>query len=225
MTFSSKLQAETASLLERILDLPFNRELAAGTLSAERFQHYVVQDALYLVEYARVLAHLAALAPEPSAIALFAKAAEGAVLVERSLHASYFALFDIAPEQVATAEPSLTCQAYTDFLHASASRDGFAVGAAAILPCFRIYWDVGRRIAAATVPENPYAAWIDTYADPAFGDAVLAAEAAVDQAALAASATTQATMAKAYHRSARYEWLFWDSAYRLEIWPVEHRHP
>ena len=220
MTFSATMQAETAGLLQRIMDLPFNRELAAGTLSGERFRHYVVQDALYLIEYARVLARLAASAPDPASIALFAKAGEGAILVERALHERYFVQFDIQSAQAQAAKASLSCQAYTDFLHASTARDGFAVGAAAILPCFRIYWNVGRKIASSTASGNPYAAWIDTYADPNFGEAVMAAEAVVDRTATAASPTTREAMRGAYHCSTCYEWLFWDSAYRMETWPV-----
>jgi thiaminase/transcriptional activator TenA len=218
--FSARMRAETADLLERILDLPFNRELADGSLETARFQNYVIQDAIYLLEYGRVLARIAAVAPDADTVALFAKSAEGAILVERALHASYFEQFGITAEQVAAAEPSPTCLAYTDFLQASVARDGLEVGAAAILPCFRIYWDVGRRIAEVTVPDNPYAAWIDNYSDQTFGDAVLAAEAAVDRMAEAAGEATRARMRRAYHRCAQYEWMFWDSAYRMAGWPV-----
>jgi thiaminase/transcriptional activator TenA len=219
-SFSALMREETADLLERILALPFNRELAGGTLESRRFQHYVVQDAIYLLEYGRVLARIASVAPEPDTIALFAKSAEGAIHVERALHASYFQLFGITSEQVAKAEPSPACLAYTDFLQASIGRDGLAPGVAAILPCFRIYWDVGRRIAGITVADNPFSAWIETYADQSFGDAVLAVEAVADRLAEDASTGTRTLMRRAYHRSAQYEWMFWDSAYRMESWPV-----
>ena len=43
--------------------LPFNTELAAGTLSRERFQGYIVQDALYLAQYSRILAIAGARGP------------------------------------------------------------------------------------------------------------------------------------------------------------------
>ncbi|WP_027135950.1 thiaminase II [Geminicoccus roseus] len=219
-SFTATMRHETADLLERILALPFNRELADGTLETARFQNYVIQDALYLLEYARVLARVASVAPEPAMISLFAKSADGAIEVERALHASYFELFGIRPEQVEQAEPSPTCLAYTDFLQASISRDGFEVGAAAILPCFRIYWDVGCRIKEVTVADNPFSAWIDNYSDQAFGDVVLAVEAMLDGVAEQVSAATRARMRQAYHRSTQYEWMFWDSAYRMETWPV-----
>lgn len=218
--FSSAMRAATADLLQRILDLPFNRGLADGTLPQATFVHYVVQDALYLAEYSRVLAALAGKAPERDALLAFAGSAQGAIAVEQALHERYFAEFGVSPAQVASSRASPSCRAYTDFLHAAVHRDGFAVGTAAVLPCFRIYWDVGQAIAARAVPDNPYAAWIATYSDAAFGQAVARAEAVADRAHERAGEAERALMREAYLRSAVYEWLFWDAAWRLESWPI-----
>lgn len=219
--FSERAWSETSDLYRRILDLPFNRELAAGTLAEERFRFYITQDALYLTQYARVLAVASAKAPDADAMQFYAKAAETALVVERALHGGFFAKFGIDPAEAAAAEPSPTCCAYTNFLLATALQDGYAVLTAAVLPCFWIYWEVGKHIAAAARPDNPYRAWIDTYADPGFGEAVEQAIALADRAAESASAQERARMLGMYKRSAQYEWMFWDSAYRREAWPVE----
>jgi len=63
--FSERAWQATAGLRQKILDLPFNRELASGTLSQARFQFYMIQDALYLEQYSRALAVAAAKAPDP----------------------------------------------------------------------------------------------------------------------------------------------------------------
>ena len=218
--FSERAWTETSDLYRRILDLPFNRELAAGTLSQERFQFYMTQDALYLTQYARALAAASAKAPDIEAMQFFAKAAETALVVERALHGGFFAKFGVDPADAAAAEPSPACYAYTNFLLATALQDGYAALAAAVLPCFWIYWEVGKHIAAIARPDNPYRAWIDTYADPAFGEAVKTAIAIADRAAGAASAEERRAMLDRFKRSAQYEWMFWDSAYRREAWPV-----
>jgi thiaminase/transcriptional activator TenA len=62
--FSDEAWQRTAQLREAIHKLPFNTELAAGTLSRARFQAYIVQDALYLSQYSRALAIAAAKAPD-----------------------------------------------------------------------------------------------------------------------------------------------------------------
>ena len=66
--FTDALWAEIQPTYEAILDLPFNRELAAGTLSRERFIFYMVQDAHYLTHFARALAVTAARAPDADAL-------------------------------------------------------------------------------------------------------------------------------------------------------------
>ena len=67
--------------------LPFNTELAAGTLAPERFRFYILQDAIYLGEYARVLAIAAAKAPDAATVQVFAGGAAQAIAVEQALHA------------------------------------------------------------------------------------------------------------------------------------------
>jgi thiaminase/transcriptional activator TenA len=219
--FSARAWQTTEPLYRKILELPFNRELAAGTLAPERFQFYMLQDALYLEQYARALAVASTKAPDPDAVQFFARAAEQALVVERALHGGFFERFGIDSRDAAAAEPSPTCYGYTNFLLAIALRDGYATLAAAILPCFWIYWEVGKHIATEAAADNPYQAWIDTYSDPGFGDAVETAIALADRAAGNASQTEQASMLDAFTRSAQFEWMFWDSAYRLETWPIK----
>ena len=209
----------TADLYRRTLDLPFNRELAAGTLAPERFRFYVIQDALYLKEYSRALSAAAVRAPDPEAMEQFNSSAHGAIAVERTLHGGFLDQFGVDPEDAAAAEPSPTCYGYTNFLLALAHTGSYEQLVAAILPCFWIYWRVGREIAGAARPDNPYRPWIDTYSDPAFGEATEAVKAIADRAAEAAP-NRRAAMLAAYRRSAQFEWMFWDSAYRLEAWPV-----
>lgn len=218
--FSERAWNATSGLYRRILDLPFNRELADGTLSPERFQFYITQDALYLAQYAKVLAAAAARAPDNGDMAFFAKAAEQVVVVERALHEGFLQRFGVTAEDLAAAEPSPSCFGYTNFLHATAQQGSYAGLVAAVLPCFWIYWEVGKHIAATARGDNPYQAWIDTYSDPGFGEAVKRAIAICDRAADGASAAEESAMMRAYARCARYEWMFWDSAYRQEPWPV-----
>jgi thiaminase (transcriptional activator TenA) len=218
--FSATMRARSAAMLERIVAHPYNRALVAGTLASDVFTQYVVQDALYLVEYGRVLATLAAKAPDAERVLQFSRATEGAIVVERQLHGGFFAQFGIDPADAARASASPSCQAYTDFLLTSVHRDGYAVGLAAVLPCYRVYYDVGLRLAAEEQPGNPYAAWIATYSDAAFGEAVLAVEATADRAWDSAGSIERSRMIAAYDRSVVYEWMFWDSAWRREVWPV-----
>ena len=218
--FTEAMWAEIRPIFEATLALPFNRELAAGTLARERFLFYMIQDAHYLGAFARALAVAAAKAETPEAQIKLAGSARDAILVERALHEGFFRDFGVTPERFAATPPSPTCSGYSDFLLATAFQHPFAVAVAALLPCFQIYHEVGKRLHAVAAPANPYQRWIDTYQDEAFGDSVREVLALTDAAHAAASAADRAKMRAGYLKAVRYEWMFWDSAYRLEAWPV-----
>lgn len=222
MSFTARADEATAKLRAEMMRLPFNIELAQGSLSSERFQFYLVQDARYLVGFARALAVASARAEHPDEVAFFAHAANEAVVTERALHADYFQRYGLTDADVAAVRTSPTGLAYTSYLLATAQSGGYAELIAALLPCFAVYHEVGTAILARQDGrDNPYRAWIDTYADEEFGKAVQSCRAAVNAAAERVGEHTVERMRAALLTATEYEWLFWDSAYRMERWPTE----
>ena len=220
MSFCADAWARNLPLYERTLSHPFNTELAAGTLSRDRFRQYMIQDAHYLTAFGRALAVAAAKADDADAIVQFSEAAKVAIIVERSLHADYFSEFGVSAEEFEATPLSPGCHHYTSYLIATAWSAPYPVVLAALLPCFWIYAEVGRDILARAAKPNPYQAWIDTYAGEEFHEAVRDVVLTTDKAADRASADTVAAMHEAYQLAAELEWMFWDSAYRLETWPT-----
>jgi thiaminase/transcriptional activator TenA len=218
--FSEAAWQCTTQLRHAIDELPFNIELAAGRLSRDRFQGYIVQDALYLAQYSRILAIAGARGPDAETLRAFGSCALEAVAVEQALHERYLTEFGVDPSRLADAETSPDCLGYTSFLLATAYHEPWEVLVAALLPCFWIYWDVGSRVARHAAADNPYRAWIDTYADEAFGDAVRTVIGITDRAAEATTAAIRSRMMTAFVRSTQYEWLFWDGAYQRRGWPL-----
>jgi thiaminase/transcriptional activator TenA len=218
--FSREAWNRNAVLYETIRTLPFNAQLASGALSESRFKHYITQDAHYLVGFGRALALAAAKAPDADRIVQFAKAAEGALVVERALHGSFFKQYGITAQLFAQTPLSPACHHYVCYLLATAYAEPYEVLLAALLPCFWIYAEGGRDIHARAAAANPYRAWIDTYAGEEFHAAVRAMIAATDAAAKEVNSPLRARMHAAFTRAAQLEWVFWDSAFRLEAWPV-----
>ncbi|MEM6762828.1 MAG: thiaminase II [Pseudomonadota bacterium] len=218
--FSADAWERNLALYEAIRTMPFNNDLADGSLSVERFKQYIVQDAHYLIGYARALSLGAAKATEPEDIVEFSGAANTAIVVERALHGSFFADWGITPDEFSKSPVSPTTDHYVSFLIATAYGEPYPVVLAAVLPCFWVYAEVGKDIIGRAAPNNPYQAWIDTYAGDEFQDAVRRAIAATDKAAATASPHVRASMHAAYTRSCQLEWMFWDSAYHLKAWPA-----
>lgn len=218
--FSERAWDANRGLYEQIVNLPFNQELLRGTLSRPRFEHYIVQDAHYLEGFARALALASAKAPHPDGVVQLARAAEEAIVVERNLHSEFFGRFGISQQDFAAAQPTPVCEHYVSYLLRVASLEPFEVAAAALLPCFWVYREVGAHIHERAALDNPYMAWIDTYAGADFDRAVDAAIAITDEVAAAASPAIHAQMHHAFRRAMQLEWMFWDSAYREMSWPV-----
>jgi thiaminase (transcriptional activator TenA) len=218
--FSPEAWERNAAIYDTIRTMPFNAQLASGSLSEARFKHYITQDAHYLVGFGRALTLAAAKAPDADRIVQFAKAAEGALVVERALHGSFFKQYGITAQAFAQTPLSPACHHYVCYLLATAYAEPYEMLLGALLPCFWIYAEVGRDIHARAAAANPYQAWIDTYAGEEFHAAVRAVIATTDAAAAEASTSLRARMHAAFTRSTQLEWMFWDSAFRLETWPV-----
>ena len=111
-------------------------------------------------------------------------------------------------------------------LTAVAATESYAVGAAAALPCFWIYAEVGRALAASAAqvlaadPNHPYAQWVTTYDAPEFQESASRARELVDEAAAHAGERERAAMATAFTVATRFELLFWDTALNPQPWPA-----
>ena len=218
MTFSQDVWQRNLDLYQKILALPFNQELAAGTLDSQAFCHYVIQDAHYLLAYGRALAVAAAKAYEADDVIQFSEAAKIAIIVERSLHKDFMQAFAITKTEFESTPLTLACHHYTSFLTATAWSESYPVVLAALLPCFWIYAEVGNDIVSQSVENNPYQAWVDTYSGEEFHTAVRNVIATVDKVAARCDADTLAKMHAASSMGAKLEWLFWDSAYQQREW-------
>lgn len=220
MLFSAQLWQQHADIYQKILAHPFNQQLSQGTLSQSAFQHYMIQDAHYLVAYGRALAVCAAKAFDAKDVIQFAEAAKLAIVFEREMHDSFLTQFNVNQAEFENTPLTLACHHYTSFLTATAWSESYPVVLASLLPCFWIYAEVGRDIVKQSVANNPYQAWIDTYAGEEFHTAVGEVVATIDRVAARCDEDTLAKMHQAYRRGAELEWLFWDSAYHEQTWPL-----
>lgn len=216
MKFTERLWQDIAPIYDSILQHGFVNELMAGSLPTAMFQYYIQQDALYLADFSRALNQLAARSISTDDVLQFTQFAQNAILVERALHETYFSLYAIEP----TSTKMPACFAYTNYLLATTSLQSVAVGAAAVLPCFWIYRQVGKYIYQRAIQENPYRAWIDTYAGEAFDESVNKMLTITDRLAEMAGPTEQKLMQDAFRTSSQLEWYFWNDAYTQNHWQV-----
>lgn len=215
--FSDELAALAEPLLEAQLAHPFVRGIADGTLDHERFRHYVRQDYVFLVDYARLLALGCARAPRLEEMERFADLAQGILRTEMDLHRSYAEEWGIAREELEREAPAPTTRAYVDFLLRTAALGDYAELVAALLPCMWGYHEIGRRLAAEGRPdEERYARWIELYAGEEFGGLATWCRTLTDAVADGAGEDARERMREAFRVSTAFELRFWEAAWTLE---------
>ncbi|HEU5420351.1 MAG TPA: thiaminase II [Streptosporangiaceae bacterium] len=218
--FSGELWDGISDIYAAILAHPFLTGLTDGSLSRDAFAFYVVQDALYLRGYAQALAEVGARAPDIQITEIFARHAAGIVTVERQLHDSLMSSLGIDPALGEAAEPAPTTLAYVSYLLSSVRGGSFAEGIGTVLPCYWIYWEVGKELLRRGSPDPRFQQWIDTYSGEEYADQVREVLAVTDDLGRGLGPAERARVRQHFRATSRYEWMFWDMGYRQERWPV-----
>ena len=219
--FSGYLRRQAARVWQAIERHPFLIELHAGTLPIDRFTYFVLQDYVYLLDFAQVLCHGGAKAPDLATLELFARHALGAVEVERSFHKGFGKTVGLSEHDLDKVSKAPVTQAYIAQLQSAARAGTLGELVAAVLPCYWIYGEAGRRL-YRNRPRTPriYRDWIETYASKSFWGPVQEQIALADKLGAVAGKQEKIRMVEHFILSSRYELMFWEQAYRMERWPV-----
>jgi len=200
---------------------PFVRGIGDGSLDLERFSHWVRQDYRFLIEYSRLFGLAAARAPDLDTLGRFADLLQATARTEMDLHRAYAREFGITEAELEREPMAPTTRAYTDFLIRVAATGDFVELAAALLPCMWGFAEIGQALKAHGLPAEPrYAKWIEMYADPGFAALAEWCRALVNRLAEGAGEAGRRRIEEAFLTSSRYEYLFWEMAWRRETWPV-----
>ena len=213
--YTDELRSLAAGIWEAQHAHPFVQGIGDGTLDAERFRHFVRQDYVYLVEYARLLSLACARAPRLAWMRRFAELAESTLGSEMDMHREFATAWGISAEELEYERATPTTRAYTEFLLRTAALGDLAELVAALLPCMWGYAEVGRALAPRS-RDNPYSAWIEMYSSPEFAAHAGWCRALTDELATGLDDTGRARMLEAFLQSSRHELAFWDMAWRLE---------
>ena len=218
--FTAELWQSIDPIYRAILDHPFLKGLTDGSLPEASFRYYIVQDALYLRDFARCLAVAAAKSPEDAWCEMFSEHAKMALVVERALHESFFAGWGLTEDAVYQTPVAPTNLAYTSYLIRVAYSSPFEELLAALLACYWIYWEVGKNLEAKGSRNPLYQRWIDTYASEEYATVVQQVLGVMNQSVADLPESRLAPLRRHFTTTSRYEWMCWDAAYRLEAWPV-----
>jgi thiaminase (transcriptional activator TenA) len=221
MTFSEQLRRLAAPIWEAQFKHPFVVALGKGTLPARKFQYYILQDARYLEELARVFALGSAKAQDADTALHFAQLVEETIVVERGLHESYGKQWGLSPTSMRSTPLSPTNYAYCRHMRSVAQTGTLGEITVVALPCAWVYCEVGRHLLrkGKPKPSHPYHEWLQLYGSPEFAEVTRWMRNVVDQCAQTAGKAEKARMQEAFLISSKYEWMFWEMAWKEEQWP------
>lgn len=218
-SFSAHLREIADPIWEAQHEHPFVRGIGDGTLDVEKFGHWLRQDYLYLIDYARLFAAGVLKAPDLPTMNTMAEMVHAILHMEMDLHRSYVAEFGITTEDLERETKAPTCQGYTDFLLRTATTGDFAELLAALLPCIWGYAEVGARLEQRGMPDDErYARWIGMYASEEFAQLGEWCRDLVDRVASGMPDDARRRMEEAFVTSSRYELAFWEMAWSGERW-------
>jgi thiaminase (transcriptional activator TenA) len=218
--WTGRLWADAEPTYTAILDHPFIKGLTSGELNLDSFVQFISQDTHYLQDYVRSLLVLAAKAPDFEISKMLTTHAAAAANAETGLHAELMTGLGRDPAELLAFEVQPTTRAYTSFLIATVLSGSFADGLAAVLPCFWIYAEVGKHLKQAGSPNPVYQRWIESYGSGDYLSEVELTLDLTDRIGLDLGPEAEAAARRHFRTAARYEWMFWDAAYRQEAWPV-----
>jgi thiaminase/transcriptional activator TenA len=219
--FTERLRQRAVGIWEAQYQHPFVRGIGDGTLGLERFKFWLRQDYVFLIEYARLLALAAARSPDLKTLNRFATLLKETVEAEMNLHRGYAAEFHITAQELEREQPAPATRAYTDFLLRIATTGDFAELVAALLPCMWAFSEIGQRLAAQSGPnEKRYIKWIAMYSSREFAELAQWCGDLVDDLAAGLPERDLLRLEAAFLTSSRYEWQFWEMAWKMEQWPV-----
>lgn len=218
ISVSTRLHDAAAPVWEACLRHPFVTGIGDGTLDMEKFRYFMLQDYLYLFDYARVFALGVVKARDPELMRVFAANVDAILGGEMKIHRAYMKRLDITEEQVFSVKPALANLSYTNYMLSVAQTGGPMEIVASILACSWSYAEIGQALAAIPgAAEHPfYGEWIRGYASEEYAATNQALIELMDSLAADAGEEQLAYLTDVFVNCSRYELGFWDMAWDVQ---------
>ncbi len=218
MSFFDRLKSEAAAEWRAYTEHPFTDAMADGSLPEPAFRHYLVQDYLFLIEFARAYALSVYKSPSLADMREGAAGLSAILDVEMGLHVKLCAGWGLSPDDLERARPEPELLAYTRYVLDAGMRGDLLALKVALAPCVIGYAEIALRLTAlpgALSDTNPHRDWIAEYASTPYQEVAAKACAQLDRlAALYATPAREAELVSIFKEATRLEADFWEMGWR-----------
>ena len=147
MKTSERLLNASKTIWDAYNEHPFVLGIQNGTLERDKFRYYIMQDFLYLKDYAKTYAVGVAKAKSVETANLFAKYIN-VMNGELDVHKGYMGKFAVTQEEIDAMKPSLDNLSYTSYMVRVAYDESEVEVLAAVLSCAYSYEVIAKKIVA-----------------------------------------------------------------------------
>ena len=218
MDVFDRLKAGARTEWTRYAEHPFTDGMGDGSLPEAAFQHYLVQDYLFLIEFARAYALAVYKSPDLAAMREAAAGLSAILDVEMDLHVKLCAGWGLSSGDLEHAAPAAEMLAYTRYVLDAGMRGDLLALKVALSPCVIGYAEIATRLAArpgALDAANPYSVWIAEYAGAPYQEVAAKARAQLDDLAdRYATPAREAELIVIFRDATRLEAEFWEMGWR-----------
>lgn len=224
--FTDRLRKKVDPVWNAYLEHPFVKGIGEGTLDRKKFEHYMKQDYIYLFEYSRIFAIGSSKARDLNTMTIFANLLHNTLNFEMDLHRDYAERFNITNEELENTEASATMTAYTSYMLNKAQIGGVENAIAAVLACAWSYNFIGKELETwpGAIDHEFYGDWVKTYASPEFTKIADDCIDLINKIAEHKPEHERKELEEIFIKTCYFEYMFWDMADNISMWPIPEEH-
>jgi len=223
LRFTDVLAKDASKLWEMQYKHPFIQGIGDGTLDLEKFKYYAKQDYLYLKTFDKMWALAIAKCDDVKMNHELVRLLNYTLKFEIELTKFYASKLGVSEKELESQEMTPRTRAYSDFHFSTALNGDLSDVLAAVTPCIWGYYIIFSKLKAKGLPKgNPiYAKSIKAYSSPLSKNLARQLRNMLDKTASKGTDADREKLRRIFLTACRYEYYFWDQAYRQEGWPEE----
>ena len=217
MSFMEGILRQNMPVWDKCIATMFVQDMKDGTLPIEDFKEYMIQDSIYLKNYARVYGKAIYHAETLREIQLYYSILNFVTDTESVVRLNYLRQFGMKDDDIEFIDPLPENQNYIDFLFDTAERGNGCEILMAVLPCMLSYSYIFRKL--ADEPESrksKYWDFIQDYADDRYAESCKEWCDFADKKCGSLSEVDQKKLGSIFEKVGYLELEFWNMAYRRE---------
>lgn len=218
MSFTDRLHKSTEKVWNGFHEHPFVKGIGDGSLDIEKFKFFMIQDYIYLYEYAKVFALGVVKSKRPEDMRRFAQNVDATLNGEMKIHRAYMKRLGISLQAAEKQKQSLANACYTSYMLSVGSQGTIAEITAAILACSWSYAEIGNRLNQIpnAAKHEIYGEWISGYASKEYQEQNDSLIALMNEFAADCSEEQLDELERIFINCSRCEAKFWDMAWSME---------